>query len=149
MATEKERARAELEQLHQIRESIDYLLMCRLEAYEKACRITASPYSMLKVKTTSFGDKTGNAAALAADMSAEITSLFCDYWDLMLKLHEKISLIADVDLRLILELRYLNFNQWNIIAKKLSFSEKHVFTLHNKALLAYAEIGRDNNIFPN
>ena len=106
-------AKEELGQLYRMKESIDCLIERRQQAQDLAYKITACNDGMPKGSTG--GDKISNTAG-------------------------KIGLLKNRDYRLLLELRYLNFNPWHIIAWKMNYSERHVYNIHKEALKKYAEI---------
>lgn len=130
-------AKEELGQLYRLRESIDCLLERKKQTLDLAYKITSCNNGMPK---GAGGDKVSSAAISSADLAAEIEEKTGEYERLQREIGQKIARIENRDYRLLLELRYLNFNPWHIIAWKMSYDERHIYRLHNQALKKYAEI---------
>ena len=129
-------AKEELGQLYRLRESIDCLVERRRQTFDLAYKITSCNNGMPK---GSGGDKVSNAAVILADLAAEIEEKTGEYERLQGEIGQKIARIENRDYRLLLELRYLNFNRWHEISLKMNYSEKYVFKLHKQALKKYTE----------
>ena len=129
-------AKEELGQLYRLRESIDCLVERRRQTFDLAYKITSCNNGMPK---GAGGDKVSNAAVSLADLAAEIEEKTGEYERLQGEIAGKIGRIENRDYRLLLELRYLNFNQWHEISLKMNYSEKYVFKLHKQALKKYTE----------
>ena len=129
-------AKEELGQLYRLRESIDCLVERRRQTFDLAYKITSCNNGMPK---GAGGDKVSNAAVILADLAAEIEEKTREYERLQGEIAGKIGRIENRDYRLLLELRYLNFNQWHEISLKMNYSEKYVFKLHKQALKKYTE----------
>lgn len=134
-------AKEELGQLYRLRESIDCLIERRRQTFDLAYKITSCNNGMPK---GAGGDKVSKAAVILADLAAEIDEKTEEYERLQGEIAEKIGRIENRDYRLLLELRYLNFNRWHIIAWKMNYSEKHIFYLHRNALKKYSELEKVN-----
>ena len=130
-------AKEELGQLYRLRESIDCLIERRRQTFDLAYKITSCNNGMPK---GSGGDKVSNAAISSADLAAEIEEKTGEYERLQGEIAGKIGRIENRDYRLLLELRYLNFNKFEVIAAKLGCSLRHVFRLNNRALREYEKI---------
>lgn len=131
-------AKEELGQLYRMKESIDCLIERRQQAQDLAYKITACNDGMPKGSTG--GDKISSTAVKTAQLTEEINQKMADYEAMQAKIAGKIGLLENRDYRLLLELRYLNFNPWHVIAWKMSYDERHIYRLHNQALKKYAEI---------
>lgn len=68
------------------------------------------------------------------DIKAEIHADMLELVDLKKEIMDSIKGVADPELQLILELRYLNYMSWEQIAAELGFGIDNVFRLHRKAL---------------
>ena len=130
-------AKEELGQLYRLRESTDCLIERKKQTLDLAYKITSCNNGMPK---GAGGDKVSSAAISSADLAAEIEEKTGEYERLQREIGQKIAKIENRDYRLLLELRYLNFNPWHIIAWKMSYDERHIYRLHNQALKKYAEI---------
>lgn len=130
-------AKEELGQLYRMKESIDCLIERKKQTLDLAYKITSCNNGMPK---GAGGDKVSSAAISSADLAAEIEEKTGEYERLQREIGQKIARIENRDYRLLLELRYLNFNPWHIIAWKMSYDERHIYRLHNQALKKYAEI---------
>lgn len=130
-------AKEELGQLYRMKESIDCLIERRQQAQDLAYKITSCNNGMPK---GAGGDKISNTAVRTAQLTEEINQKLADYEAMQAKIAGKIGLLKNKDYKLLLELRYLNFNPWHIIAWKMNYSEKHIFYLHRNALKKYSEL---------
>ena len=130
-------AKEELGQLYRMKESIDCLIERRQQAQDLAYKITSCNNGMPK---GTGGDKVSSAAISSADLAAEIEEKTGEYERLQGEIAGKIGRIENMDYRLLLELRYLNFNKFEVIADKLGCSLRHVFRLNNGALREYEKI---------
>ena len=130
-------AKEELGQLYRMKESIDCLIERRQQAQDLAYKITACNDGM--PKGSGSGDKISNTAVRTAQLTEEINQKLADYEAMQAKIAGKIGLLKNKDYKLLLELRYLNFNPWHVIAWKINYNERHVYKLHNEALKKYAE----------
>ena len=130
-------AKEELGQLYRMKESIDCLIERRQQAQDLAYKITSCNNGMPK---GAGGDKVSSAAISSADLAAEIEEKTGEYERLQGEIAGKIGRIENMDYRLLLELRYLNFNKFEVIADKLGCSLRHVFRLNNGALREYEKI---------
>lgn len=131
-------AKEELGQLYRMKESINCLIERRQQAQDLAYKITSCNDGM--PKGSGSGDKISNTAVRTAQLTEEINQKLADYEAMQAKIAKKIGLLENRDYRLLLELRYLNFNPWHVIAWKMSYDERHIYRLHNQALKKYAEI---------
>ena len=68
------------------------------------------------------------------DIKAEIHADMLELVDLKKEIMDSIKGVADPELQLILELRYLNYMSWEQIAAELGFGIDNVFRLHREAL---------------
>ena len=134
-------AKEELGQLYRLRESIDCLIERKKQTLDLAYKITSCNNGMPK---GAGGDKVSNAAISSADLAAEIEEKTGEYERLQREIAGKIARMENRDYKLLLELRYLNFNPWHIIAWKMNYSEKHIFYLHRNALKKYSELEKVN-----
>ena len=58
---------------------------------------------------------------------------------------EKIKTIPNVELQMLLELRYICFKPWDEIAEEMGFSLQHIFRLHSNALQEFSKILKDES----
>ena len=58
---------------------------------------------------------------------------------------EKIKTIPNVELQMLLELRYICFKPWDEIAEEMGFSLQHIFRLHSSALQEFSKILKDES----
>ena len=130
-------AKEELGQLYRLRESIDCLIERKKQTLDLAYKITSCNNGMPK---GAGGDKVSSAAISSADLAAEIDEKTGEYERLQREIAGKIGRIENRDYRLLLELRYLNFNKFEVIADKLGCSLRHVFRLNSRALREYGKI---------
>ena len=78
--------------------------------------------------------KTENIIIKIVKLDEEITADIDKLVDIRAKIKHTIDKVSDVDERLVLEARYLNFKNWDEIASWLSMSADNVFKIHADAL---------------
>ncbi len=65
------------------------------------------------------------------EIDSEVDALL----DLKADIRHTIDMVDDIDLQLILQKRYLMYEDWSQISVKMNISAQHTFRLHNKALM--------------
>lgn len=68
------------------------------------------------------------------DLEKEITSEIGLMIDSIREIKKAIESIDDITLRLLLEMHYLNYKNFDVIADELHYSDRHVYRLHDEAL---------------
>ncbi len=74
------------------------------------------------------------------ELEAEIKSKIEKLVDTKQDITHTIDMVEDNELKLLLELRYLNYESWEDIAVMLKYSVQHIFRLHALALKKVDEI---------
>lgn len=115
---------------------------CKLEEVAQLRELSTriSPTAMFD-RNGNVSDKVGRTAAKIVDLEAEIDREVDELVEMRKEIEETISMIEDIDIRTVLEYRYINGFSWRRIAYTMHYSEDHVTCyLHRKALRAVDEI---------
>jgi len=86
-----------------------------------------------------FDDYINKSLALEAEIAADLAALI----DLKAEIIGVIKSVADRECRNLLELRYLSFRTWEMVAIEMFCDVRHVYRLHNKALAEVDAILRE------
>lgn len=109
---------------------------CKLEeiAHYRSMATRLSPTAMFD-RNGNVSDKVGRSVAKIVDLERKIDVEIDKLIGFREEITGTISQIEDVDIRTILEYRYINGWSWRRIAAKMHYTEKHVTGyLHRKAL---------------
>jgi DNA-directed RNA polymerase specialized sigma24 family protein len=115
---------------------------CKLEEVAQLRELSTriSPTAMFD-RNGNVSDKVGHTAAKIVDLEREIDREVDELVEMRKEIEETISMIEDIDIRTVLEYRYINGFSWRRIAYTMHYSEDHVTCyLHRKALRAVDEI---------
>lgn len=121
---------------------INSYIDCKLEEIaqlrNKATRL--SPTAMFD-RGGNVSDRVGRTAAKIVDLEREIDGEVDKLTEIRDEIANTISQIDDIDIRTVLEYRYINGWNWRRIAAKMQYSEDHVTCyLHRKALCQVEKI---------
>lgn len=119
---------------------------CKLEEVAQLRELSTrlSPTAMFD-RNGNVSDKVGRTAAKIVDLEREIDKQVDELVNTRKEIEQTISQIEDVDIRTVLEYRYINGFSWRRIAYTMHYSEDHVTCyLHRKALRAVDEIIKFN-----
>lgn len=106
----------------------------RIEHLHNICISTTQEIKTV-VAYTGPSDKVGNCVAEALDLEAEIRNDIAGLEQIQRETAEAIELlVSDVNMRTILESRYLAGMRWEEIAVSMSYAYRWVMRLHLKAL---------------
>ena len=81
-----------------------------------------------------------DAVAKIVDLEAEINRDICALVDIKCDLVKTIKAVDDIDCQLLLEGRYLFYKSWEQIAVEMCFRVRHVYEVHNDALIKVEKI---------
>ena len=81
-----------------------------------------------------------DAIVKIVDLEKEITAEMERLVDLKREIAGVVDRINDLNLKTLLELRYLCYKRWPEIAKQMHYAESNVFKMHEKALQKVEEI---------
>lgn len=87
-----------------------------------------------RVQTSNESDKIGYIMPKIIDLENELNNRINEFIDLKTEVTKKIDEVPDMECRLLLMLRYLNFKTWEEIAEKMNYSRQWVTKIHGKAL---------------
>lgn len=76
------------------------------------------------------------------DLEAEIVGDIGRMIDAIKQVKDAIGKVEDKTMRMLLEMRYLNYKTWEEISEVLCYSERHVYRLHTEAV-KLVPIGED------
>lgn len=87
-----------------------------------------------KVQSGQTIDRVADIVIKIVDLEKTIDAQIDKYVDLKKEIKEKIDAIDNIEYRIILQERYLNFKKWEQIAVDLNYAYRHVLRLHGEAL---------------
>ncbi|MDR1754573.1 MAG: DUF1492 domain-containing protein [Eubacterium sp.] len=79
-------------------------------------------------------DRVGNIVAKIVDLESEINDEISGFIELEREIRGYICAVSNVNYRLILQKRYINFQKWEEISDEMNYSLRRVLQLHGKAL---------------
>lgn len=90
--------------------------------------------------TTREVDSMQKATANIMDLRVEINEKIDEFVDLQREIMHVIDKVPNSKYRSLLTYRYLNFQEWELIALEMGCSAKHIYKLHREALDKIAEL---------
>ncbi len=87
-----------------------------------------------KVQTSKRRDKIGDIIPKIMDLEKELNNHIKKFIDLKSEITKKIDELPDMEYRLVLMLRYLDFKTWEEIAELMNYSRQWVTKIHGRAL---------------
>ncbi len=87
-----------------------------------------------KVQTSKRRDKIGDIMPKIMDLEKELNNHIKEFIDLKSEITKKIDELPDMEYRLVLMLRYLDFKTWEEIAEIMNYSVRWIYKLHGLAL---------------
>lgn len=132
-------ARQYLGQAYRLDESINTKLRQLGQLKSMATHIS-STISDIKVQTSHSTSRLEDTMVKIIDQEREIDSEIDELVDLKAEIRGMVDKVEDPDHRLILEKRYLVFEDWNQIADEMFYSIQHIFALHTEALRDFEEV---------
>ena len=115
---------------------INNYIDCKLEQIAQLRELATqiSPTAMFD-RNGNVSDKVGRTVAKIVDMEREIDRQIDELIVFHNEIIQTISSVPDIEIRTMLEYRYINGWSWRRIAAKMHYTEKHVTGyLHRKAL---------------
>jgi hypothetical protein len=106
-----------------------------------ATSIPSPGLSQDRVQASGAPDRIGGIVAEIVELETEISAEIDRLVGLKAEIRERIGMMADDDLKLILQKRYLNFQKWEQIAVDMGYNYRWVLKLHNKALREFEKLG--------
>lgn len=85
-------------------------------------------------------DKLENTIIKIIDMENQINEMIDQLVDLKIEITAVIQKVEDPEARVLLEMRYLCFMQWEEISASMKYDIRHIYRLHQSALSKVAEI---------
>jgi DNA-directed RNA polymerase specialized sigma subunit len=122
-----------LMQAYQIDRQINSKLEQVMALKELACR-ASSLLSDTKVKGSKPTCRMQEVVVKMVDLENDINDSIDFLVDLKREISRAIEELPEINLRTVLELRYLCFYSWDKIAEEMGFSRQHVNRLHHKAI---------------
>ncbi|MFA0814915.1 MAG: DUF1492 domain-containing protein [Anaerofustis sp.] len=68
------------------------------------------------------------------DMESDLVTEIRKMVEAMERVKKAVEAVEDKTMRMILEMRYLNFKTWEDISETMCYSERHIYRLHTQAL---------------
>jgi DNA-directed RNA polymerase specialized sigma subunit len=123
-----------LEQAYRMREYIAAKEEQLEQLRTAAERVTMGSYD----RPVGGGGYGGNAREAVickiADLESELVKDIGQMVDAMRRVQRAIETVDDRTMRLLLEMRYLNFRTWEDISDALCYCERHIYRLHAEAV---------------
>lgn len=85
-------------------------------------------------------DKIGEIIVRIDEYAHRINCEIDEFVDIKAEIHSRIMQVQNIDARLILLYRYIEFMRWEDIAVKLGYTRQWVLVLHGRALKNFEEI---------
>lgn len=101
---------------------------------ELSVSLPAMNYDKERVKGGTDEDKLQNAVCDIVELEDKIKAEIDEYVRIENEIREVINRQDDVDERLLLRLRYIEFNTFEQIAIKMNYSLRQIWRIHKKAL---------------
>jgi len=127
---------------------INSYIDCKLEeiARLRAIATRLSPTAMFD-KNGNVSDKVGRTASKIVDLEREIDRQIDELIVFHNEIIQTISSVPDIEIRTMLEYRYINGWSWQKIATKMNYTRDHLTGyLHRKALRTVDEIINKNDV---
>jgi DNA-directed RNA polymerase specialized sigma subunit len=123
--------------------SLDDEIKCKIEQLDvlnTLAKKTTTTLSGMPHAAGHEGSKLEDIIVKIVGLQEEINADIDRLVDLKKEIGQKIALIANPDLRLLLEERYLCKRTWSKISAEMNVANSHVYRLHGAALKAFEEI---------
>ena len=124
---------------------IDFAISVRMEQLERlraiAMRVTPT-LTEDKIQTLTNENRMESALIRILSFEEDVIDMIDDYIKVQAETAQLIAKLEDENYRRVLELRYVNFNSWSMIAMKLDLEESYVIKLHRSAMYAIDKIYR-------
>lgn len=129
-----------LNQIYRLQEKITSLTLYEERLRCEAERVSAPPFDKIRVSGSAPRDTSAVMAKLA-DCEAELVRTRMEMITKRDKIVKEIQELGDEDSHYVelLTRRYVLFEQYSDIAKKMRYTETHVFRLRKAALAAFEE----------
>lgn len=116
---------------------LDEQINCKLDQLARlktlATHIT-SRLSDIKVQSSHDNHQMEDTALKIVEQERELDDEIDALVDLKFEIKHLIGQVENIDHRILLEKRYLEFENWNRIAEEMNYSVQHIFFLHTEAL---------------
>lgn len=126
-------AKEYLSQARYINQQIDSKLQQVASLRELATK-TSMPMSDMPGSPNITTDKLENTMTKIVDMGNQINEMVGRLIELKLEITFVVQKVEDTEARVLLEMRYLCFKQWDEIAVAMGYDIRHIYRLHQSAL---------------
>ena len=126
-------AKEYLSQARYINQEIDSKLQQVASLRELATK-TSMPMSDMPGSPNRTTDKLENTMTKIIDMGNTINEMVGRLIELKLEITFVVQKVEDTESRVLLEMRYLCFKQWDEIAVAMGYDIRHIYRLHQSAL---------------
>ena len=116
-----------------------------LEEIRSLATSISNDISKERVQTSTSNDKMTDIIAKIVDLENEIKEEIKKFIDLKKEVRDIISQVEDVDERLFLRYRYINFYQWKGIISAMKCSNTQIQRIRDKALKSVEQILQNKN----
>ena len=134
-----ERVKSYLRQIKILDTKINRRMEQLSEIKSLATRVT-SVITPDRVQTSGPGNNLENAMVRYLDIENEVKKTIDEYVETKNRIIKEIEQLSDDRFISVLSMRYLDYLPWEDIADELYMSERQVFRIHGKALIAFSEL---------
>lgn len=120
-----QKIKSKLEQLEQLR--------------AMTCKVTPT-FSDMRVSGTKDRCPMETAIIKVITAEEEINKMIDNFVDLKAKLHSMIQKLDGHESRMVLEYRYLCFNNWEEISIKMQYKTSYIYKMHGRALRKFDKL---------
>jgi len=99
--------------------------------------LSTTDYTKVGGRSSATGDRVADIVEKIIELEAEINSETDRFVDLKREIRERVASIENDRYRLVLQERYLNFRDLDVIKEIMKCTRKHVTRLHGYALYAF------------
>lgn len=123
-----------LSQLYRLNQIIDSNI-AEVQRLRLLCEsIPTTDFSRERVSGGVHENKIAGLIGKAVDLETEIQAEIDSYIDLEREVRDVINAHENITERLLLRLRYIEFNTWERIAEKMNYSTMQIWRIHGSAL---------------
>lgn len=123
-----------LEQAHRLREYIMVKEEQLASLREAAERIVPRGIGGEIGKSGHYGNAKEDILCKVMDLESELVRDIGRMIDSMRRVKRAVEAVEDKTMRMVLELRYLNYKTWEQISDIMCYSERHIYRLHMQAV---------------
>lgn len=116
---------------------IDKKINCKIELLEKLNTMATKATTVISDMPSTPSRDTSRTETIICkiiDLQGEINKRIEELIELKRNIFDLLALVENSDYRMVLELRYMNFEQWESIADTMNCSLRRIYQMHGNAL---------------